>query len=857
MGYIESEKQTPVAGLAGIYRWLALGLLLFIGIMALVSANRSIHLEQQEQQKVRLEKATRLIQSRLNTAIQIPLNTVASMQAFMLASPQLPDFDSFNRFAASMLHRTPAVGGFAFVDADQIIRHFYPLAGNEKAINLDLKTRPAAESVAKAIRNRRITMNPPAVTVQGHLSTIARIPLFRGDKMLGLVQGVIDIEKTLQMITQDLDDDVRVSLANSAGKPFWGPREYPEDLMPLEIKVADTHWQLRVWLASNLAKNSEHMALVVWLVGSALLFSLLFIVNRSFTEEKRLSLAVHSKTAQLAASESRWRSLLERVHLIGIGLDRQGYVSYANPFFYRMSGYKAKEVIGKNWFENFLPPVSKTSVGNTFEKLRDGDVTNQYLNQIVTKNGQERTISWFNVRVADEENNFDGTISIGEDITARQELEQRLDYLAYHDILTGLPNRTLFIDRLEHAVKRAQRDNTLLALMVIDLDQFKNVNDSLGHFAGDILLQDVANRFHHVIRSADTVARLGGDEFTVLLENINNVDIVEDVAGKILQEFSESFEVEKNRLYITASIGIVLYPMGDDQIDDLLRAADTAMYHAKAVGRNCYQFYHADMAALAHNQLNLANSLHDALNNHELSLVFQPVLNLATGSTTGMEALLRWKHPEFGEVPPSEFIPIAESTGLIVNIGYWILREACSSYNSLDMELRHNVSMAVNFSGHQFRDKRFVETVREILAEENMQASNLLVEITESQLMEETQVALQALQQLRELGCRIAIDDFGTGYSSLSYLRVFPVDVLKIDRSFIDDLTHDKNSQILLKAILMIASSLGIEVIAEGLETDEQLTILESLGVVYAQGYLLGRPEQLSKLDFSVKLQKA
>ena len=828
------------------YRWIALSLLTGIGLVALYAADHALRLEQQTQQKYRIERVTRLVLSRLNTEIQIPLDTVASMHAFMLASPDLPDFSSFDRFAAQMLRHTSTVDGFAFVGRQGIIRHFYPLAGNEKAIGLDLMARPAARYVEAAIRQKSMVLNPPAVTVQGRLSTIARIPLYHGDQLLGLVQGVIDINKTLELVMEDMDSDVHVALVDASGRHFWGPSQFPAQARELSIKVGSSHWLARVWLTPNDMAGANTIIWLVWLVGSALLLSLLFIVNRTYTESARLTTAIQNKTAQLTSSEARWRSLLEQVHLIGVGLDRDGRVSYVNPFFCKVTGFEQDEVVGKEWFSKFLPTEAFQNLRSVYAKLQKGDVINQYLNPILTKSGQERVISWFNARLVDEKGEFDGTLSIGEDITARRELEKRLDYLAYHDTLTGLPNRTLLIDRLGHAVKRAQRDNTLLALLIIDLDQFKNINDSLGHFAGDLLLQAAAQRFQHAIRSADTVARLGGDEFTILLENVKHIEAVEEVADKILQEFSMPFEIEKNKLYISASVGIVIYPMADDQIEDLLRAADTAMYHAKAAGRNCYRFYEASMGDMAHNQLSIANNLHDALIKQELSLVFQPIVNLANQHTVGYETLSRWHDSVLGAISPADFIPVAESTGLIVNIGYWVLREACRSYSALRSAAATDISLAVNVSAYQFQDKNFIATFRNILAEEGMPPQHLIVEMTESQLMDETQMALQVLNELRSMGCQIAIDDFGTGYSSLSYLRVFPVDSLKIDRSFIADLTTDDNSIALLKAILMIADSLHINVVAEGVETPEQLTILKSLGVRTAQGFYLGRPSTLT-----------
>lgn len=838
-----SASWTPL-----LLRWATLGLLAIIGLVALISADRSAQVVEHEHLKNRLAKATRLVQTRLITAIQFPLYSVESMRAFMLAGPKLPDYQSFDMFAQHMLLHTPTVGGFAFVDKNEIIRHFYPLKGNKKAIGLDLKTRPAAPYVTKAIRENRMVLNPPVMTVQGHLSTIARIPLYRDGQFLGLVQGVIDIKKVLHLALKDLGDDVHVSLKDHSGHYFWGTTSVPAQASVINLKVGDWSWQARVWLDNTDEADIGRNRLMIWLVGLSLLFSLMFIVNRSFTERLRLAKAVKSKTAQLAANETRWRSLLEQVHLIGIGLDRMGRVSYVNPYFCQVSGYDAESVIGKRWTKNFLPEDLQQYSLRVFDKLKEGTSIGQHLSAILTSTGEVRNISWFNARLVDDKGEFDGSMSIGEDITVRQELEKQLDYLAYHDTLTGLPNRTLFLDRLGHAVKRAQRDNTLLALLMIDLDQFKTVNDSLGHIAGDMLLKVAAERFSHAIRASDTVARLGGDEFTVLIENLNHVDVVEEIADKILKEFAQPFEVDNNRLYISASIGIVMFPMADDEIDDLLKAADTAMYHAKASGRNCYRFYQASMAAMVHNQLSLANNLHHAIEKNEFSLQLQPIVDLINGFPAGYECLLRWEHDDLGSIPPLEFIPIAESSGIIVQVGYWVLREACRGHRKIQKNNDSPNFISVNVSGHQFRDREFMLKFRQILEQEEMPADQLVVEITESQLMDDTYMALQVLDALRGIGCRIAIDDFGTGYSSLSYLRIFPVDILKIDQSFVADLTTDQNSVALLKAILMIAESLDIQVIAEGVETEEQQVILKKLGIHFAQGYYLGMPAKIESL---------
>ncbi|MEJ2397622.1 MAG: PAS domain S-box protein [Gammaproteobacteria bacterium] len=427
MATVKEHKKQIASGHLKLVRWLALVLLAVIGLVALVSADRSVNLTHLAQQKNRLDKNTRQVQARLNTAIQIPLFSVASMHAFMLAGPNLPDDESFDKFAQYLLEQTPAVGGFAIVDTDQIIRHFYPLKGNRKAIGLDLKTRPAAPYVARAIRERRMVMNPPVVTVQGRLSTIARFPLYRGDRFLGLVQGVIDFNKALQLALKDLGNDVHVSLMDEAGHFFWGSKEVPPLASTIQLKAGDWNWRARVWLNDNETAGLTRDRLMIWLIGSGLLLSLLFIVNRSFTERLRLATSVQEKTAQLAANELRWRSLLEQINLIGIGLDRTGCVTYVNPYFCQMTGYDPDYVIGKHWFSNFLPKGNSQKTSDVFERLQLGESNSHHFNSLLTQNGDERIISWFNARLSDDKGEFDGSMSIGEDITVRQELEKRLD----------------------------------------------------------------------------------------------------------------------------------------------------------------------------------------------------------------------------------------------------------------------------------------------------------------------------------------------------------------------------------------------------------------------------------------------
>ncbi|MGQ0658895.1 MAG: EAL domain-containing protein [Chromatiales bacterium] len=424
----------------------------------------------------------------------------------------------------------------------------------------------------------------------------------------------------------------------------------------------------------------------------------------------------------------------------------------------------------------------------------------------------------------------------------RKRAEVRLQRLAHYDGLTGLANRTLFHNRLEHALAHAARRQTRLAVMVMDLDRFKTINDTLGRQVGDRLLVLVAERLRHCVREADTVARLGGDEFTFMLENLKTAEEAAIVAQKLLRAMSAPFTLEGQEIYVTPSVGITVYPFDDDNADGLMNNADAAMYRAKSLGRNSYQFFTADMNARSMERLTLEAGLRQALDRSEFLLHFQPRIDIQSLRLTGMEALLRWRRTELGPVAPGDFIPIAEETGLIIPIGEWVLREALTqSRRWLDRGLSP-VRIAVNLSARQFHQRDVVEMVRDALQATGMSGEHLEVEITESVLMDDTAATVATLKRLKALGVRIAADDFGTGYCSLSYLKRFPIDALKIDRSFVSDITHDSDDAAIITAIIRLAHNLHYRVIAEGVETEAQLRFLREQRCDEAQGFLFSPP---------------
>ncbi len=433
------------------------------------------------------------------------------------------------------------------------------------------------------------------------------------------------------------------------------------------------------------------------------------------------------------------------------------------------------------------------------------------------------------------------------DVSERKRHEERLNYLAYHDSLTGLPNRARLLERIAQALAEADRHERLVAVLLLDLDRFKNVNDTLGHEAGDRLLGEVARRLSACVRPDDTVARLSGDEFTVVLADVAHVDDVARVARKILERFQESFRVNGQELFVTTSIGITLYPFDDRDPTVLLRNADTAMYHAKDSGRNTFRFYTAELNERLQRQLTLETALRQAQERGEFFLHYQPQVDLVSGAVTGVEALIRWRRGD-QVISPLEFISLAEDTGLIVPIGEWVLREACADLARWHETDLPRLRMAVNLSARQFREPGLAETIERVLAEHGIAADRLAIEITESAIMHDPGAALATLERLSALGVHLAVDDFGTGYSSLSYLKRFPIDSLKIDKSFVHDITTDPDDAAITQAVIRLAHSLGIKVVAEGVETEAQLAFLQRRGCDAIQGFYFSKPLPAAEL---------
>jgi diguanylate cyclase (GGDEF)-like protein/PAS domain S-box-containing protein len=534
--------------------------------------------------------------------------------------------------------------------------------------------------------------------------------------------------------------------------------------------------------------------------------------------------------------------------------DADNLIIAVNPAFSNITGYSFEEVKGKN------PRILKSG--------HHDEAFYQAMWQALNTSGQWRGEIWDKHKSGEIQakllaintiRNADGSVhryvALFSDITERTLSEKLIWRQANFDALTGLPNRNMFRDRLEQEVKKSDRVDLPLALLLIDLDQFKEVNDTLGHAMGDLLLQEAALRIRACVRESDTVARLGGDEFTVVMSEISDNTHVDDVAQKIIRKLSERFYLGNEMVYVSASIGITLYPVDTTDIDTLVKNADQAMYVAKNKGRNRSSYFTTSLQEAARTKLRLTNDLRSALEANQFRVHFQPIIELSTGLINKAEALIRWQHPERGMLDPMEFIPLAEETGLINEIGDWVFKEAARWAKLWCDRFGNDFQVSVNKSPVQFRNEsyKFAETWFGYLQELGLAGKNMVIEITEGLLLNADSHVTDELLRLGHAGIQLAIDDFGTGYSSLSYIKKFDIDYLKIDRSYVSNLETDANNMALSEAIIVMAHKLGLKVIAEGIETEKQRTLLAAAGCDYGQGYLFSKPVSPENLDELLK----
>ncbi len=521
-------------------------------------------------------------------------------------------------------------------------------------------------------------------------------------------------------------------------------------------------------------------------------------------------------------------------------------IVYVNPAFERITGYTAQEVIGREG--RFL--VREDLAQPDLEEIRSALREKRAGCALLRNYRKDGTQFWNELHISPVKDAAGAAtthfVSVINDVSERVNYQKELEYQATHDSLTGLANRNLLNDRITQAIAWAKRQDLSVGLMLLDLDHFKLINDASGHGAGDEMLKQVANRLSHCVRETDTVARLGGDEFVIILTDLPETGDVDIVAEKILAALARPFEINGHDVFVTASIGISLYPRDGDHGEILLRYADIAMYRVKEHGRNSVRQFIPEMGVTAISRLNMEGALRRALERHELTLHYQPKIELATGHIVGAEALVRWHHPQIGLIHPIEFIPLAEETGLILPLGEWVLAEACRQQVSWKKSGMADLKIAVNMSPRQFRQEDLSERVAAIFSETGADPAHVTLELTESMVMQDVNSTLVALRALKKLGVSISLDDFGTGYSSLSYLRRFPIDELKIDKSFINDIHENPDDAAIASAIIAMALSLSLSVVAEGVEKKEQAELLRKMGCSQVQGYYFGRPMDAS-----------
>lgn len=782
------------------------------------------------------------LESEINSAAHLSLGLVS----YVAANPTITG-DAFNRVSERMLAYGRHVRSIALAP-DNVLRFVNPLAGNEAALGLRYLDHPAQrDAVLKMMESRRFVLAGPLELVQGGVGLINRFPIYlpagegRPEMYWGLASIVLRFDTLLKASGMlDANQHVRYALRGrdglgAAGDVIHGKADvFSLDPVKVDVVLPDNaRWQLAaVPVGGWRGALQETRVISIWMAGSLISLAIAGLLGLGQLQIRRIRL----RDADLSLAASVIQSSNEAI----VVTDEGDRIVSVNPAFSKLTGQTREAVLGKLASAVVSTPYDASSHASFVQRIEaGGDWSGELDDRRADGETYPKRLSIYPVS-----NLHSGVVHYVHsfsDISERKAAERKIHHLAHHDVLTGLPNRLSLQGRMEQAMSEARRHGTLIAVMMIDMDHFKDINDTLGHHVGDALLVDVAQRLLCCVRLSDVVARLGGDEFVVLVTDMASTLTAAAVAEKIVSALSAPYQVEAYRLHSTPSVGIGVFPNDGTSVDTLLRNVDTAMYHAKAAGRNNYQFFDQSMSANASERLALQGSLHHAIESRQFVLHYQPQIEVASGRLVGVEALVRWQHPERGLVPPNSFIPIAEESDLIIKLGEWILQEACwqlSRWKDQGLMLR----VSVNLSARQLRSKNLLHQVEDTLIRHDLRPGELELEITESVAMDNPDATLRMLGQLRELGVELAIDDFGTGYSSLSHLKLMPLQRLKIDRSFVKDIESDPDDAAICAATISLAQHLGLSVVAEGVETEAQLAFLGNLGCECVQGYLFSKP---------------
>ena len=751
----------------------------------------------------------------------------------VLSDHSMPGFDSFAALQIvqqrgrdlPFIIVSGAIGEDLAVAAIKAGAHDYLLKSNLKrlipAIERELQAAQARRTHFQSEQRFRATFEQAAVGI-AHVGLDGR--WLRVNHKLCVITGYTEEE----LLTRD-----RPSIT------------YPDD-MPDELNSMQ---QLLAGEVPSSTKEIRH----VRKDGSLVWVNLTWSLTRTSTGEPDYFIEVIEDITERKEATEQLRLFARIFDTINEGVivtDSANNIVLVNPAFSSITGYSAAEAIGKNprlLHSGLMDKVFYDKMWQSIKKTGrwQGEITDR------RKNG-ESYVEWLSIStMKDERGEFSHHIAVVSDISERKAAEEHMVYIAQHDFLTDLPNRMMLHDRLTQAIAHAGREQRKVAVMFLDLDRFKAINDTLGHLVGDKLLQLVAGRISSVARTSDTVSRLGGDEFAIMLPYIENTDDIAMIAVKLLASIAGPYMVDGNEIEVTTSIGISVFPEDGIDSESLIAHADAAMYQAKGSGRNNYQFFTREMNRRTLERILIKNKLIHALERNELFLLYQPQVDLQSGRIIGAEALVRWDNPLYGKVLPAQFIPIAEENGLIPPIGEWVLREACRQNQEWRKQGLMKITMAVNLSAVQFRQKNLGEIIKAILHESGLAPSGLELEITEGVVMQDAEAAILLLEDMKAMGLKLSVDDFGTGYSSLSYLKRFPIDKLKIDQSFVRDLTTDTDDAVIVSTIISMAHSLKLKVIAEGVESAEQLAFLKQQGCDEIQGYYFSQPvtaEEFTKL---------
>jgi diguanylate cyclase (GGDEF)-like protein/PAS domain S-box-containing protein len=682
-----------------------------------------------------------------------------------------------------------------------------------------------------------------------------------------LISGIVAIKVSTRRLlsTNQLDHQISVAIyarpvlnskklvsifnyEGSETKGSAGHWAYGELARDREVVIGEQHFVLKTRKSLHWEDFNYQLLMVALFAGMIFTLMLWFLAKsikaRAQDLQRRneeIQQLVELKTHELAREKERALITLESIADAVITADSNGIIDYLNPVAERLSGWSEQEAVGKPIIDLFkvFDETSLEEVANpVLQCLQNGlPFMRQENTAFINRNGDAVAINESAAPLRDKHDNITGVVLVFHDVSSARKLTQQMSYQATHDALTGLPNRILLVEHMETTLRHAQQSGRPLAVMFLDLDRFKIVNDTLGHDVGDELLQQVADRLKACLREGDIVSRLGGDEFVIITSEIKGRDAVQLLAERVLKSFHTPFELGQSEFFTSTSIGISVYPEGGTTSEELMKNADSAMYRVKAEGKNNFRFYSKEANQRTKERFSLEADLRRALERQELVLHYQPQVSVKTGEVTGLEALIRWNHPTFGMIPPMEFLPLAEETGLIVDIGHWVMHQACSQNQAWQQMGLPKVTVAVNIAHKQFIRPALVSDVKKILHETGLDPRFLELELTEGILADNSAESNKRLSELKAAGVKLSIDDFGTGYSSLFYLKTFPLDSVKIDRCFIKDIETDRNDAEISGAIIAMSHNLNLEVVAEGVETEFQLDFLRQKGCDTIQGF--------------------